>query len=101
MRAAIEQPRTVCRQVYVCVCVCVLCVCVHAQVEAGGEMIITQLFYDVDQFLKFVKDCKSVGITAPIVPGTCVCVYTCVCVPHCVALCMALTAVCHWLCPSR
>jgi hypothetical protein len=39
------------------------------QVEAGGELIITQLFYDVDIFLKFVKDCRSVGITAPIIPG--------------------------------
>lgn len=32
-------------------------------------MIITQLFYDVDIFLKFVADCRSVGITCPIVPG--------------------------------
>ena len=32
-------------------------------------MIITQLFYDVDRFLKFVKDCRGLGITAPIIPG--------------------------------
>ncbi|KAL6746837.1 methylenetetrahydrofolate reductase-domain-containing protein [Haematococcus lacustris] len=39
------------------------------KVEAGGEMVITQLFYDVDLFFKFVTDCRSVGITAPIIPG--------------------------------
>ena len=39
------------------------------QMEAGAEVIITQLFYDVDQFLKFVKDCRGLGITAPIIPG--------------------------------
>lgn len=37
--------------------------------EAGAEVIITQLFYDVDRFLKFVKDCRGLGITAPIIPG--------------------------------
>ena len=40
-----------------------------AQMEAGAEVIITQLFYDVDRFLKFVKDCRGLGITAPIIPG--------------------------------
>lgn len=39
------------------------------KIEAGGELIITQLFYDVDIFFKFVKDCRSVGITVPILPG--------------------------------
>ena len=39
------------------------------QIEAGAEIIITQLFYDVDRFLKFVKDCRGLGITVPIVPG--------------------------------
>ena len=39
------------------------------KVEAGADFIITQLFYDVDLFLKFVVDCKSAGITAPILPG--------------------------------
>ncbi len=40
------------------------------QIEAGGEVIITQLFYDVDRFVKFVKDCRGLGITVPIIPGT-------------------------------
>ena len=39
------------------------------QIEAGAEVIITQLFYDVERFLKFVQDCRSIGITCPIVPG--------------------------------
>lgn len=40
------------------------------QIEAGGEVIITQLFYDVERFIKFEKDCRSLGIQCPIVPGT-------------------------------
>lgn len=39
------------------------------KVDAGADLIITQLFYDVDQFLKFVKDCRSIGINCPIIPG--------------------------------
>lgn len=39
------------------------------KVEAGADMIVTQLFYDVDVFLQFVKDCRSLGISCPIVPG--------------------------------
>ena len=40
-----------------------------SQIEAGGELIVTQLFYDVDIFFKFVKDCRASGITVPILPG--------------------------------
>lgn len=32
------------------------------QVDAGGDMIVTQLFYDVDVFLQFVKDCRWVRV---------------------------------------
>eukprot|EP00271_Cylindrocystis_brebissonii_P012969 TRINITY_DN32499_c0_g1_i1.p1 TRINITY_DN32499_c0_g1~~TRINITY_DN32499_c0_g1_i1.p1 ORF type:complete len:597 (-),score=129.56 TRINITY_DN32499_c0_g1_i1:465-2255(-) len=39
------------------------------KVDAGADMIITQLFYDVDRFLKFVNDCREMGITVPIIPG--------------------------------
>lgn len=39
------------------------------KVDAGGEVIITQLFYDVEVFIQFGKDCKAMGIHAPILPG--------------------------------
>lgn len=39
------------------------------KIDAGGDLIITQLFYDVSLFTKFVADCRSVGITVPILPG--------------------------------
>ncbi|CAH9075565.1 unnamed protein product [Cuscuta epithymum] len=39
------------------------------KVDAGADLIITQLFYDTDNFLKFVNDCRQIGITCPIVPG--------------------------------
>mmetsp|Transcript_18619 Transcript_18619/g.45775 ORF Transcript_18619/g.45775 Transcript_18619/m.45775 type:complete len:601 (+) Transcript_18619:143-1945(+) len=37
--------------------------------DAGADCIITQLFYDVDIYEQWVKDCRSVGITVPIIPG--------------------------------
>jgi methylenetetrahydrofolate reductase (NADPH) len=39
------------------------------KIDAGGEVIVTQLFYDIEIFHKFVADCRSVGITCPILPG--------------------------------
>ncbi|XP_020584322.1 probable methylenetetrahydrofolate reductase [Phalaenopsis equestris] len=39
------------------------------KVDAGADLIITQLFYDTDVFLKFVNDCRQIGISCPIVPG--------------------------------
>eukprot|EP00899_Mesostigma_viride_P015008 jgi/Mesvir1/23508/Mv22350-RA.1 len=39
------------------------------KVEAGADFIVTQLFYDCELFLKFVRDCRAAGITVPIVPG--------------------------------
>lgn len=42
---------------------------VKRKVDAGADLIVTQLFYDTDIFLKFVSDCRQIGITCPIVPG--------------------------------
>ena len=43
------------------------------QVDAGSDFIVTQLFYDVDTFIKFKKDCEGVGIKVPIIPGKLAC----------------------------
>lgn len=37
--------------------------------DAGADMVITQMFYDVDLFLDWVKKCRAAGITIPILPG--------------------------------
>ena len=42
---------------------------VKEKVDAGAGLIITQLFYDCDIFLKFVRDCRQAGIQVPILPG--------------------------------
>jgi methylenetetrahydrofolate reductase (NADPH) len=39
------------------------------KIDAGADFVITQLFYDVDIFLKFIEDCRSIGIKCPIIPG--------------------------------
>ena len=39
------------------------------KVEAGSDFIITQLFFSVSTFRKFVTDCRALGITCPIIPG--------------------------------
>lgn len=39
------------------------------KLDAGADFVVTQLFYDVDIFIKWVADCRSVGITKPIIPG--------------------------------
>ena len=39
------------------------------KVEAGGEIVITQLFYDNADFFAFEKRVRALGITAPVVPG--------------------------------
>ncbi|PSC68978.1 5,10-methylenetetrahydrofolate reductase [Micractinium conductrix] len=39
------------------------------KIDAGADFVVTQLFYDVDRYFKFVKDCRSRGIHCPILPG--------------------------------
>ncbi|RHZ57906.1 hypothetical protein Glove_382g40 [Diversispora epigaea] len=39
------------------------------KVDAGADFIVTQLFYDEDLFLIWVKKCRAIGITCPIIPG--------------------------------
>jgi len=40
-----------------------------AKIEAGGQVIITQLFYDAQMFIDWVKAVRKHGITAPVLPG--------------------------------
>ena len=39
------------------------------KVEAGADIVVTQLFYDVDKFLFFRDKCIKAGIKVPIIPG--------------------------------
>jgi len=39
------------------------------KVDAGGTFVVTQMFYDVDIFLAWVKKCRERGIDVPIIPG--------------------------------
>jgi len=39
------------------------------KIDAGGSLIITQMFYDVEKFLSWVQKCRNAGITCPIIPG--------------------------------
>ena len=39
------------------------------KVDAGGDVIITQLFYDNADFFRFRENCDRLGIRAPLVPG--------------------------------
>jgi len=39
------------------------------KVDAGGDVVVTQLFYDNADFLRYRDACERLGIRAPIVPG--------------------------------
>ena len=40
-----------------------------AKQEAGAHYAVSQMFYDTDKFLAFIKEARDFGITIPIIPG--------------------------------
>jgi methylenetetrahydrofolate reductase (NADPH) len=39
------------------------------KINAGGDYIVTQMFFDNQNYFKYVEACRKAGVTAPIVPG--------------------------------
>ena len=39
------------------------------KVDAGADIVVTQLFYDNDDFFRFRERCDAAGISVPLVPG--------------------------------
>ena len=39
------------------------------KIDAGGTFVVTQMFYDADIFISWVRKCRDRGITVPIIPG--------------------------------
>jgi len=39
------------------------------KMNAGANSAITQYFYNADAYFRFVEECRTLGVTAPVVPG--------------------------------
>ena len=39
------------------------------KVDAGADYITTQMFFDNKKYFEFVKNCRSMGMELPIIPG--------------------------------
>jgi len=40
-----------------------------AKIDAGGEYIVTQMFFDNEHYFSYVERCRAAGIDVPIIPG--------------------------------
>ncbi|CAN6672996.1 hypothetical protein TRVA0_047S00870 [Trichomonascus vanleenenianus] len=39
------------------------------KVDAGASFVVTQMFYDAENFIEWVRKCRKAGINVPIIPG--------------------------------